>query len=123
MAVESRTIRQGRYRHGSARQGEGQARHGQGRLRRCAVTATVEGVNVVKRHTEARAAASGNMGKRCRRGGIIEKEAPLPLSALQYVCEKCKAPTRLRRGRTADGAAHRICARCGEPARESAKGA
>jgi large subunit ribosomal protein L24 len=56
-------------------------------------------------------------------GGIVEKEAPLPISSLQYVCEKCKAPTRLRRSRSTDGVVHRVCARCDEPARESAKGA
>ena len=56
-------------------------------------------------------------------GGIVEKEAPLPLAVLQYVCEKCKTPTRLRHARTTDGLVHRVCARCGEPARESAKGA
>jgi large subunit ribosomal protein L24 len=85
-------------------------------------TATVEGVNVVKRHTK-QGTKSGNMGGAMQTGGIIEKEAALPLSALQYVCEKCKLPTRLRHGRTKDGDVHRICARCGEPARESAKGA
>jgi large subunit ribosomal protein L24 len=84
-------------------------------------TATVEGANVVKRHTKQQAKSS-NMGGSSQTGGIIEKEAPLPLSVLQYVCEKCKAPSRLRRGRAADGAVHRICVRCGEPARESAKG-
>lgn len=85
-------------------------------------TATVEGANVVKRHTK-QGSKSGNMGGAMQTGGIIEKESPLPLSALQYVCEKCKLPTRLRHGRTADGGVHRICARCGEPARDSAKGA
>jgi len=85
-------------------------------------TATVEGVNIVKRHTK-QGTKSSNMGGSSQTGGIIEKEAALPLSTLQYVCEKCKAPTRLRRGRTADGTVHRICARCGEPARDSAKGA
>lgn len=84
-------------------------------------TATVEGVNVVKRHTK-QGTKSSNMGASTQTGGIIEKEAAMPLSALQYVCEKCKAPTRLRRGRGADGALHRICVRCGEPARDSAKG-
>jgi large subunit ribosomal protein L24 len=83
--------------------------------------ATVEGLNVVKRHTKA-GQQRGNMGSQ-QSGGIIEKEAPLPISALQYVCEKCKTPTRLRRGRTADGYPHRVCVKCGEPARESAKGA
>ncbi len=84
--------------------------------------ATLEGVNVVKRHTK-QGSKSGNMGGAMQTGGIIEKEASLPISALQYVCEKCKLPTRLRHGRTPDGAVHRICARCGEPARDSAKGA
>ena len=83
-------------------------------------TATVEGVNVVKRHTK-QGSKSSNMGGAVQTGGIIEKEAALPVSALQYVCEKCKLPTRLHRGRTSDGAMHRICARCGEPARDSVK--
>jgi large subunit ribosomal protein L24 len=85
-------------------------------------TATVEGANIVKRHTK-QGSKSGNIGRATQTGGIIEKEAPLPISTLQYVCEKCKTPTRLRRGRSSDGAVHRICARCGEPARESGKGA
>jgi large subunit ribosomal protein L24 len=83
--------------------------------------ATVEGVNIVKRHTK-QGQERGNMGSSAS-GGIIEKEAPLPIAVLQYVCEKCKIPTRLRRGRTADGVRHRVCVKCGEPARESAKGA
>lgn len=83
--------------------------------------ATVEGLNIVKRHTK-QGSQGGNMSQQ-QTGGIVEKEAPLPVSVLQYVCEKCKTPTRLRRGRTADGRAHRICAKCGEPARDSAKGA
>jgi large subunit ribosomal protein L24 len=93
-------------------------------IQAAAGTATVEGVNVVKRHAKHQSQQRQSaMGKAMQTGGIIEKEAALPLSALQYVCEKCKAPTRLRRGRTPDGAVHRICARCGEPARDSAKGA
>ncbi len=83
--------------------------------------ATVEGLNIVKRHTK-QGQQGGNMSSQ-QTGGIIEKEAPLPISALQYVCEKCKVPTRLKRGRTADGVAHRVCVKCGEPARDSAKGA
>jgi large subunit ribosomal protein L24 len=87
-------------------------------------SAVVEGVNIVKRHAKQQAQQRQSaMGKAMQGGGIIEKEAALPVSALQYVCEKCKAPTRLRRGRTADGTVHRICARCSEPARDSAKGA
>jgi large subunit ribosomal protein L24 len=85
--------------------------------------ATVEGINVVKRHTKPGQQQSQNMGAAAQTGGIVEKEAPLPISALQYVCEKCKSPTRLRSGRSADGKRQRVCAKCGEIARESAKGA
>jgi large subunit ribosomal protein L24 len=86
--------------------------------------AIVEGVNIVKRHAKQQGQQRQSaMGRAMQGGGIIEKEAALPLSALQYVCEKCKAPTRLRFGRTVDGTRHRICSRCGEPARDSAKGA
>ena len=83
--------------------------------------ATVEGLNIVKRHTK-QGTQQQNMGGAAQTGGIVEKEARLPLSALMYVCEKCKTPSRLRHHATAEGT-HRICARCGEPARLSAKGA
>jgi len=83
--------------------------------------ATVEGLNIVKRHTK-QGTQQQNMGGTAQTGGILEKEAPLPLSALQYVCEKCKAPARIRHRETAEGT-HRVCAKCGEPARLSAKGA
>jgi len=81
--------------------------------------ATVEGLNVVKRHTK-QGTKSQNMGGAAQTGGILEKEAPLPLSALQYVCEKCKVPTRLRHHETPEGT-KRLCAKCGEPARVSVK--
>ena len=83
--------------------------------------ATVEGVNVVKRHTK-QGTRSQNMGGAAQTGGILEKEAALPLSVLQYVCPKCNAPSRLRHQHGAQGA-QRVCSRCGEPAREAAKGA
>ncbi len=107
------------------RRGKERGKHGTVKaVQSAAGTATVEGVNVVKRHSKPQGQQrQSNMGKSMQSGGIIEKESALPLSVLQYVCEKCKAPTRLRRGRTADGSVHRICARCGEPARDSAKGA
>jgi large subunit ribosomal protein L24 len=86
--------------------------------------ATIEGLNIIKRHTKPGAQQQSNMGGAAgQSGGIVEKEAPLPISTLMYVCEKCKTPTRLRHGKTKDGVAHRVCVKCGEPARESAKGA
>lgn len=83
--------------------------------------ATVEGLNVVKRHTK-QGTAQQNMGGSAQTGGILEKEAPLPMSALQYVCPKCNAPARLRHNEGPSGS-QRVCAKCGEPAKESAKGA
>ena len=84
--------------------------------------ATVEGLNLVKRHMKG-GQQNGSTNAATQAGGIIEKEAPLPVSVLMYVCEKCKTPARIRHGRTADGHAQRLCAKCGAPARESAKGA
>ncbi len=107
------------------RRGKERGKHGTVKaVQNAAGTATVEGVNIVKRHSKPQSQQrQSSMGKSMQQGGIIEKEGALPLSVLQYVCEKCKAPTRLRRGRTSDRAVHRICARCGEPARDAAKGA
>jgi len=83
--------------------------------------ATVEGINVVKRHTKT-GTQQQNMGGAAQTGGILEKEAPLPLSALMYVCVKCNMPARVRYQDGANGI-QRVCAKCGEPARESSKGA
>ncbi len=83
--------------------------------------ATVEGLNIVKRHTK-QGSQQQNMGGSAQTGGIIEKEAPIPMSALQYICEKCKTPTRVRHHDTAEGT-KRVCSKCGEPARLPAKGA
>ncbi len=87
-----------------------------------AAQATVEGLNVVKRHLK-QGQQGQNMGGSMQTGGIIEKESPLPISALSYVCDKCKVSTRLRRGKSSSGVSQRICVKCGEPARESVRGA
>ncbi len=68
--------------------------------------ATVEGLNVVKRHTK-----QGQDGSRS--GGIFEKEAPIPLGALQVIDPKTNAPTRVRRIRQNDGTSVRV-AKSGE---------
>lgn len=68
--------------------------------------ATVEGLNVVKRHTK-----QGQDGSRT--GGIFEKEAPIPLGALQVIDPKTNAPTRVRRIRQSDGSTVRV-AKSGE---------
>ena len=68
--------------------------------------ATVEGLNVVKRHTKP-----GQAG--AQSGGIIEKEAPIPMSALQVIDPKTDRPTRVRRIRQSDGTTVRV-AKSGE---------
>jgi large subunit ribosomal protein L24 len=76
--------------------------------------ATVEGLNVVKRHTKQGAGGA-------KSSGIYEKEAPLPLSALQYVCAKCDKPTRIAYKNGPQGK-QRVCRHCAEPAAEPVKG-
>jgi len=88
--------------------------------------ATVEGLNIVKRHTKSgqgQQRKQSNMGGAVSNGGIIEKENPLPISALMYVCPKCGEPTRLGSKVGTTGTMQRVCLKCGEPGRESAKGA
>jgi large subunit ribosomal protein L24 len=76
--------------------------------------ATVEGLNVVKRHTK-----QGFGG--AKTAGIYEKEAPLPISVLQYVCAKCSLPSRVKYKVGPQGK-QRVCGRCAEPALEPVKG-
>jgi large subunit ribosomal protein L24 len=85
--------------------------------------ATVEGLNIVKRHTKQGQQGTSNMGAAAQTGGIIEKESPFPISALMVVDPKDNAPSRVRRVKGKDGAVHRVSARSGEQLRESAKGA
>ncbi|BDE06763.1 50S ribosomal protein L24 [Vulcanimicrobium alpinum] len=70
--------------------------------------ATVEGLNVVKRHTKP-----GQTGQ-AQGGGIIEKEAPIPLSALMVIDPKTDRPTRVRRVRQSDGTTVRVSVKSGE---------
>ncbi len=69
--------------------------------------ATVERLNVVKRHSKPRGAQSP--------GGIVEKEAPLDISNLMFFCERCNAPVRVGYRIAADGGKTRICRSCKEP--------
>jgi large subunit ribosomal protein L24 len=70
-------------------------------------TALVERVNFVKRHMKAGASAG-------QQGGIIEKEAPLPISNLMVVCPKCDKPARSGLRELEDGSRVRFCKRCDE---------
>jgi len=62
-------------------------------------------VNMIKRHTRQTENSSG---------GIIEKEAPLAISNVQYFCARCKTGVRLGAKTLEDGRKVRTCRSCGE---------
>ncbi|HBG45626.1 MAG TPA: 50S ribosomal protein L24 [Deltaproteobacteria bacterium] len=65
----------------------------------------VEKLNLVKRHQKPSA--------KYKHGGIIEKEAPLHVSNVMLLCEKCKGP--VRAGKKTEGDRRvRFCKKCGE---------
>jgi large subunit ribosomal protein L24 len=66
----------------------------------------VEGLNMIKRHSRA--------SKATRQAGIIELEAPIHVSNVMLVCEKCGNPTRVSFRFLADGKKVRICNSCQE---------
>ena len=66
----------------------------------------VEKVNIVKKHARPSAKTA--------QGGIIEKEAPLDISNVMVVCNKCAEPTRIGRRVLEDGSKVRVCKKCGE---------
>ncbi len=68
--------------------------------------AVVERVNMIKRHTRANPA-------RQIQGGILEREAPVPVANLRLICPECGKPARLGRKRLEDGTGARVCKRCG----------
>ena len=67
----------------------------------------VEKVNMVKRHAKPSAKTA--------KGGIIEREAPLNISNVMIVCNKCAEHTRIGKRILEDGSKIRVCKKCGEP--------
>jgi large subunit ribosomal protein L24 len=66
----------------------------------------IERLNIVKRHSKPRGAASP--------GGIIEKEAALRIENVMIFCDRCNAPVRVGWKDNADHTKSRICRRCDE---------
>ncbi len=66
----------------------------------------VGGINLIKRHTRARATA--------RQAGIIEQEAPISVSNVMLICSRCNNPTRVGFRFLEDGKKVRICRSCYE---------
>lgn len=68
--------------------------------------AIVEKLNFVKRHARP--------SQQIRQGGIIQKEAPLPIANLMLLCQKCNKPVRVGHKVLEDGQKVRICRKCGD---------
>lgn len=67
----------------------------------------VERIRLIKRHTKPG-------GKGAPQGGIVEKEASIPLSKVALVDPKTGRPTRVRHQYLSDGSKVRVAARSGE---------
>ncbi len=66
----------------------------------------VEKLNMVKRHIKP--------SPKYKQGGIIEKEAPIAVSNVMLICDKCKGPVRVGRKILEGGKKVRYCKSCGE---------
>jgi len=66
----------------------------------------VEGVNFIKKHMRA-------IGQ-VRQAGIIEREAPIHVSNVMLLCNKCNHPTRVGFRFLEDGKKVRVCRSCRE---------
>lgn len=69
----------------------------------------VSGVNLVKKHQRP----TGNVRTQT---GIVEREAPLRISNVAWVCPHCDKPTRVGYRVNPDGTKSRVCKKCGEVA-------
>jgi large subunit ribosomal protein L24 len=68
--------------------------------------ALIERLNLVKRHQKSRGAQTAS--------GIVEKEAPIHISNVMIMCDKCNAPVRMGKLVLEDGRSVRVCRRCGD---------
>ncbi len=66
----------------------------------------VEGFNLIKRHSKTK-------GK-TRQAGIIELEAPIHISNVMIICNKCNKPARVGSRVLEDGKRARYCHSCSE---------
>jgi large subunit ribosomal protein L24 len=66
----------------------------------------IEGLNMIKRHSKTKGQA--------RQAGIIELEAPLKVSKVMIICNKCTKPARIGYRILEDGKKARICRACAE---------
>jgi large subunit ribosomal protein L24 len=69
-------------------------------------TLMVEHAGIIKRHT--RPNPSQNV-----KGGILDKEGPLPISNVLLLCPACSKGARIGHKILPDGTKERVCKRCG----------
>jgi large subunit ribosomal protein L24 len=65
----------------------------------------VDGANMSKKHTKPRG--------QTMQGGIIDKDMPMPASAVAIVCAACGRPSRIGVREDESGRKLRYCKRCG----------
>ncbi|MHC4917711.1 MAG: 50S ribosomal protein L24 [Planctomycetota bacterium] len=68
-------------------------------------TLLVDGVNIVHRHERPNP-------QKGHRGGRVDKEAPLAISAVRLVCPGCDRAVRVKAGRDEKGKVVRVCRKC-----------
>jgi large subunit ribosomal protein L24 len=66
----------------------------------------VEGINRVKKHQKP--------NRSIPQGGILKVEAPLNVSNVMLLCNKCNKPTRVGHNILDNGSKVRVCKQCGE---------
>ena len=66
----------------------------------------VEGIHIIKKHSKARG--------QVRQAGIIELEAPVKVSNVMLICDKCQKPARVGFRTLEEGRKVRVCRACGE---------
>jgi large subunit ribosomal protein L24 len=66
----------------------------------------VEGVNFIKKHSRAQGTV--------KQAGIIQREAPMQVSKVMFLCSKCNHPVRVGYRLLADGKRVRFCHSCNE---------
>ena len=66
----------------------------------------IEGLNIVKRHVRK--------NQQYPKGAIVDLEAPLDISNVMMLCNKCSKPTKTKMKGVEEGRKVRICKKCGE---------
>lgn len=69
-------------------------------------TLIIEGINFIKKHARAT--------RQARQAGVIELEAPVHISKVMFLCERCNHPTRIGIHFLEDGKKVRFCKACQE---------